>query len=232
MKEGKKRFFTGAELEEMGTPTVDLIQQAIDDGELEKAKKLARRMFREFSFQHDAWVNWITTLSSYIYRHNGDEAVFEAVSECLEELSIAADAYRSQDPGRQAQMLAAGLRAHLTPVVVEEDDEKFTVMMSPCGSGGKLISNKKYETSKILTRIKKPQRITFGRSDFPIYCANCAIENIVPMEKTGYPIWVTDLAEELGETPCKLHIYKDPDRIPARYYERFGLKKPAPKSSI
>lgn len=231
MKAEKKRFFTGAELEEMGNPTVDLIQQAIDAGELDKAKKLARRMFREFSFQHDAWVSWITTLSSYIYKHNGDEAVFEAVNQCLEELSITSDAYRSQDSVRQAQMLAAGLRAHLTPVVVEEDDEKFTVMMSPCGSGGKLISNKKYETSKNLAKIKKPQGITFGRSDFPMYCANCAIENIVPMKKTGYPIWVTDAAEKLGETPCKLHIYKDPDEIPAKYYERFGLKKPSPKSN-
>ncbi len=231
MREGKRRFFTEAELEEMGIPTVDLIQKAIDAGELEKAKKLARRMFREFSFQHDAWVIWITTLSSYIYRHNGDDAVYEAVNECLEELSVASDAYRRQDPCRQAQMLAAGLRAHLTPVVVEEDDEKFTVMMSPCGSGGKLISNKKYETSRNLTRIKNPQRITFGRGDFPMYCANCAIENIVPIEKTGYPIWVTDAAEKLGETPCKLHIYKDPDKIPAKYYERFGLKKPAAKEN-
>lgn len=231
MKEGKKRFFIGTELEEMGTPTVDLIQKAIDAGEREKAKKLARRMHREFAFQHDAWVSWITALTSYIYRHNGDEAVFEAVSQCLDELVQTADAYRSQDPGRQAQMLAAGLRAHLTPVVVEEDDEKFTVMMSPCRSGGKLVRENKYETVKNLTRIKKPQRITFGRSDFPMYCANCAIENIVPMEKTGYPIWVTDPAEKLGETPCKLHIYKDPDRIPAEYYERFGLKKPAPKGN-
>jgi len=231
MKDREKRSFTMAELEEMGTPTVDLVQQAIDAGELEKAKKLARRMFREFSSLHDFWVSEVTTLLSYIYRHNGDEAVFKAVSECLEELSNAADAYRSQDSGRQAQMLAAGLRAHLTPVVVEEDAEKFTVMMSPCSSGGKLISNKKYETSKNLAKIKKPQRITFGRGDFPIYCANCAMENIVPMEKTGYPIWISDVAEKLGETPCKLHIYKDPDKIPAKYYERFGLKKPAPKST-
>ncbi|MDD5398916.1 MAG: hypothetical protein PHU70_07550 [Dehalococcoidia bacterium] len=50
------------------------------------------------------------------------------------------------------------------------------------------------------------------------------------MEKTGYPLWVIDIPEKVGEEPCKFHIYKDPNGIPARFYERYGLKKPTPKS--
>jgi len=226
----KNRFFTENELKEMGIETVNLIQQAIDVGEYEKAKKLTRRMHREFFSQHDSYINWVTSLLSYIYRRNGDKAVYEAIYESFEHLAAVADAYRGQDLGRQAQMLAAGFRGHLISIDVQEDDEKFTLTMPLCGSGGRLIAAKSYESPKNFVKIENPQKMTFGKRNFPIYCAHCSLQDIIPMEKTGYPLWVIDIPEKVGEEPCKFHIYKDPDKIPARYYERYGLEKPAPKS--
>ncbi len=230
MADKKHRFFTESEMKEMGVETVELIQQAIDAGELEKAKKLTRRMHREFFSQHDSYINWVTSLLSYIYRHIGDKAVYQAIYESFEQLATVADAYRGQDPGRQAQMLAAGFRGHLIPLEMNEDDEKFTLMMPLCGSGGRLITGKRYEATKNFVKIEDPQKMTFGKPNFPIYCAHCSLQDIIPMEKTGYPLWVIETPEKVGEKPCTFYIYKDPDKIPARYYERYGLKKPTPKS--
>ena len=46
-----------------------------------------------------------------------------------------------------------------------------------------------------------------------------------------FPILViTEPAAELGRDYCVLKIYKDPKDIPAHYYERLGLTKPAAES--
>jgi hypothetical protein len=231
MPDKKSRFFTKSELKQMGVETVELIQQAVDAGKQEDTKKLARRMYREAYFLHESYRDWITSLLSYIYRHNGDKAVYEALHEAFEQLSIIMDTYRSVDAGRRAEMLAAGFRGHLTSVVVEEDDDKFTVMMPLCGSAGRSLSNKGYEKPTNFAKIKKPQILTFGKRDFPVFCAHCAMEEIVAMEKTGYPVWVIDIPEKVGTGPCKYHIYKDPEKIPSKYYERYGFKKPTAKRS-
>ena len=73
------RVFTDAELEEMGKRTVDLICEAVDAGDKEKAKKLAHRMYREFQSMHDLYRDWSTGLLSYIYDNYGDETLYEAM---------------------------------------------------------------------------------------------------------------------------------------------------------
>lgn len=221
-----ERIFTEAELKEMGVETVDLIQQAIDAGDLEKAKKLTRRMHREFFAMHEGFRNWIACLLSFIGRRLGDEALYEALYDAMSHFADYAKAYRKENVLRQVQMLAAGLRGHLNPLVIEEDDEKVTIMMTPCGSGGRAILNGYYDPPKNYLKVKKPQVMTFGRSNFPVYCCHGAFQDIVPIEMDGYPIWVTLPSEKLGEEPCRFIIYKDLDNIPAEYYERFGKKKP------
>lgn len=221
-----KRVFTEAELREQEVETVDLIQQAIEAGDLEKAKKLARRMYKEFFAMHETFRDWIIGLLSFIGRRMGEGALYEALPETMPNVIELAKAYRKEDIRRQVQMLAAGLRGHLVPLVIEEDDEKFTIMMTPCGSGGRAILNGSYGPPKNFLKIKNPHIMTFGRSDFPVYCCHCAFMDIIPIEATGTPIWVTVPAEKLGVEPCQALIYKDPEKIPAEYYERYGKKKP------
>jgi hypothetical protein len=43
-----ERFFTDEELKTLGQRTLDLLEDALDKGENENAKKLARRMYNEF----------------------------------------------------------------------------------------------------------------------------------------------------------------------------------------
>ncbi len=225
-----EKLFTEAELQELGAETVELVEKAIDAGDLQKAKKLNRRMYKEFYSMHEGFRDWIATLMSYIQKHNGDEALYEALHDVFQDFTILAQIYKAENMKRQGQMLAAGFRGHLTPLKVEEDDEKVTVSMIPCGSGGRAILNGLYNPPKNLAKVKKAQKMTFGKTDVPVYCVHCALQDIVPMEATGYPIWVIDPPDEFGKEPCRYHIYKDPDKIPAKYYERYGLKKPVKKA--
>ena len=224
----KNRVFNDAELEEMGKRTVDLICEAIDAGDREKAKKLSHRMYREFQPMHDLYRDWFTGVLSYIYEHYGDEAVYEAMHQSssvwfkpIVELYDNAESFR-----HQVRILAAGLRGHLQPMKVWEDDEKVCITMMPCGSGERLFKEGGYEPPRNLSIVKKSQVLTYGKPNCPIYCAHEAMLEILPIEWRGYPVWVCFPSEGFATGGCRFCLYKDPKAIPEEVYTRVGKKKP------
>ena len=72
------RLFSEQELAEMGARTLDLLMEAIDAGDKNKAKALAQRMKNEFNYLHDGYMFWVAGLQTYIYKNYGIEAVEEA----------------------------------------------------------------------------------------------------------------------------------------------------------
>lgn len=227
-----ERVFTRAELAEMEKRTVDRLVEAIDQGDQEKARQIARRMYNEFLSMHDLYRNWTTAMLSFIGRKFGDQVLEEAMTEGvkawwlpnLEKLPPGAEAFR-----QRVKMFVAGLRGHLQPLHIEEDDEKVVIQMRPCGSGGRLVLEGKYEGSEAFLTLDKPQRLTYGRASFPVYCAHEPPMERLDIEKHGWPFMVVEPAAQLGKEHCSFVIYKDPSRVPARYYERLGLKKPPAK---
>ncbi|MDP2953167.1 MAG: hypothetical protein Q8O76_07620 [Chloroflexota bacterium] len=227
---GSTRLFTDQELKEMGTLTLDSINEALDKGDGERARRLAKRMYKEFEAMHDLYCAWVTGLLSFIGRRYGDQVLEESLRESCESwIRPLMDIYAKADPRRRLQMLASGLKGHLQPMTIEEDDEKFTIMMQPCGSGGRLVLGGSYGPPRNFLRIKKPQLITYGQADFPAYCAHCPFQEILPEEWTGAPFIVTFPApsDKIGKEPCRMYLYKDPKAIPPEIYRRVGNKKPA-----
>jgi hypothetical protein len=77
--------------------------------------------------------------------------------------------------------------------------------------------------------LKKAGPHTWGETDVPIYCSHCPwVHEIFPIQEVGQggQLWVhaVPFPKKPGD-PCVYHIYKDPKDIPAKYYERIGLKK-------
>jgi len=224
------RLFDDEELLAMGQRTVDRLTTAIEAGEIDEAKKLANRMYNEFLSMHDLYRNWITATLSEIGRRYGDGALEEIMVEgtgawwkpIVKNLPKEKSALR-----QKIKMFAAGLRGHLQPLSITEDDEKVEIKMCPCGSGGRLVNEGKYEGENAFLKIKKEQPLTYGRKDFPVYCAHEYAMEKVDIEENGSPFVVVEPAEKLGKEFCRMIVYKDPKNIPAKYYERLGLKKPA-----
>ena len=77
----KNRVFTDEELKEMGTRTLDLVIEAIDSGNKDKAKELCHRMYQEFQFLHDAYMFWVSGLLTHIYHRYGIDALEQAERE-------------------------------------------------------------------------------------------------------------------------------------------------------
>lgn len=224
------RIFTDRELNEMGTPTIDLLQDAIESDDKEKAKMLANRLQGEASIIHDSYLSWITSLLSFIGRHNGDEAVEASLrefwSEFMKPMAEIIESFDKEGDMRgKADFVGSGFRVHFKPVKIEEDDEKFVFEMQPCGSGQQLMIDKAYEPPYNFLKIKKPQPMTWGQGDFPVYCCHGPVMAMIGIETTGAPFFIEEPSDNIGEKNCKLYLYKDPRNIPEEFYAKVGKKK-------
>ena len=223
------RFFSEAELREMERRTVDRLVDAIDAGDSERARKLARRMYNEFLSMHDLYRNWVTATLSEVGRRYGDEALDDVMVEGVRAWWKPILDSMPSDPAMlpaKVKMFAAGLHGHLQPLEIAEDDEKITIKMCPCGSGGRLVQEGKYEGENAFLKVEKPQRLTYGCKDYPVYCGHEYAMERIDIEENGHPFVVVEPAAEIGKEHCSLMIYKDPKAVPVKFYERIGLKKP------
>ena len=206
----QERLFTDEELEAMGARTLDLLQASLEAGDVDTAKKLSRRMYNEFSAMHDLYRDWLTHLFSIVGRKYGDQVLAEALEETVTGFGrrLMSPRYAGKSTRRKVEILLAGLRGHLEPLEVEEDDEKITVTAVNCGSGARQIKEGLYEGPEGFLKIKDPQPMTFGRPDFPVYCAHCYFQNQFSVEPDGEPLFVTQPPENVGREPCRIYVYK------------------------
>jgi len=220
------RVFTQKELEEIGKRTVDLLTQAIEAGDKERANKLARRMYGEFSSMHDLYVDWAAGFMDYIYTNYGEDALYQALRKVVSASTGPAVDAKKVDFRRRVQGLASVLRGHLEPMKVEEDDAKVCITMETCGSGQRLVQRGAYGPPRNLTRIQKPHAMTWGMSDFPVYCTHAPVLEILSIEQLGYPANVIFPSQKVAEESCKYCVYKNVEDIPEEVYTRVGKQKP------
>jgi hypothetical protein len=223
------RVFSQEELKAMGARTLDALTKALEERDVEGARKLATQMYDEFSSMHHLYVDWIAGLMDYLYKNHGDEALYEALREVIgASMKPMVELWRMLDFRAQVQMLAMVLRGHLESMRVEEDDEKVCIIMQPCGSGQRLCEGGAYEAPRNLTMIQRPHPMTWNRKDFPIYCAHSPVGEILSIEALGYPAIVAHPPEKVGRgQSCAYCIYKNPNDIPEEVYTRVGKEKPA-----
>ncbi len=197
------------ELAAMGRRTVDLLQAAIDEGDAATAKRLARRMYAEFSSMHDLYRNWITGLASFIARKDGDDVAAEALRETVQRFTDeVGPVYDGANDRERISFLAAGIRGHLQEIEVREEADYYEIVSSVCGSGGRQIIDGAYEGDNAFHSIKGPSPITFGRDEIPIYCAHCYFQNHAIPAGQDHPLFETIPADDLGRAPCRLRIHK------------------------
>ena len=225
------REFTDQELEEMGTLTLDRLKQAIDEGNSDKAKALADAMYKESLQMHDMYVDWSAGFMDWIYKNHGDEALLDAQKQVYESFFR----LREMPDMRELpfRVRAAGsvrsLKGHQQPMKIEEDDEKISITMVPCGSGERLYQKGRYDEPYNLSMVEKASPMTASRENYPIYCTHESVIEMLAIESLGYPITVCFPGENVAkeEGGCTFCIYKDFADIPEEVWTRVGKEKPA-----
>lgn len=248
----KKRLFTQEELEKLATPLSIQLEQAAARSDWSEMKKIQALMDQECLCIHEPYVNWIAALQTYIMRHVEEDRLEEAMRWAGEYAvkPVWAD-LRDLDRKGQIEYLASRWRASGSTFWVEEDEEKVTFRMDPCGDGHRLWRNRgswklqrdivkinptrlkypdqgAYGPPKHFSVLSQPRHITHGRSDLPAFCAGCILFNeILATDAFSYPLWVSHPPErDPNQEPCLLHLYKDPRDIPMGAYLQIGKAKP------
>jgi hypothetical protein len=232
------RIFSEQELNDFSKDCVDLALEALDAGDVEKARYWCRREADTKNHMHDVYMDWVAALCSYICEQEGEEAAVRVIKERM----VAKISNAEFVAEKQRIVREEGLRAWVTwciemarqhhshpGLTVAEDDEKITITLNPCGSGGRLIAMGRFEGEDGYRKLRNPGHHTWGETDLPIYCAHCPwAHEIIPLMVggPGAQLWVhaAPFPKNPGD-PCIHVIYKNPDDIPERYYERLGMKK-------
>lgn len=100
--------------------------------------------------------------------------------------------------------------------VIEEPD-RYIMVLAPCGTGGRLR-----KSGAASEGTKKAYPWSWSKKGVCYYCSHCCMfQEILPIEMRGYPICVTEYADN-PKDPCRHLYYKKPELIPDEYFTRIG----------
>ncbi len=200
------------------------IATAVEQGRDEDVRALLRERDRQHQLLHDRFIDITAGFCRYVGTVFGDQRLEGLFRHSGERQRHGFEKWESLVTEDFVRASAHLLKSHMGNVTVTEDDEKFTITQDPCGTGGRLMREGAYEKPDGPYTIATPQAMTFGKANFPSYCAHCAVwNNILCIEWFGHPQWTIDHpATPTG--PCRIHIYKSATRIPLRYYEQVSTR--------
>ena len=107
------RWFDPEELEQLSRPTMDRAIEAIDAGDLDRARSLCEEMKHEWLMLHDLMAESVLSLISFVQDKLGDDGVKDAWEQSTEKgWRRHHDAIGRIDRRRLVYLLAATWRAH------------------------------------------------------------------------------------------------------------------------
>lgn len=195
------------------------ILAAIDAGDAKGAiGMLEKRESEHYVPFHDRIIRYMAETFGWALRHYGNDELLRFQLGTAEGQRSGFEAWEKMPAEEFAQVSAFLLKQHLGHVEISEDDEKFTIDMSPCGSGGRLRRSGGYEgEGGTLPFVEGAGPLTFGKDRLPVYCSHCPIWNgSATLNWFGRAHWVfSDPARADGG--CQALIYKQPGYTPQAY---------------
>jgi len=226
--------------DELGKSTVKAIKEAIDEGKLEDARELTDYSITESKGLHDLMSDWVYDLLDKVAKRFGEQAMYEILKSAQETWMMKRSwkGYLRMTVRERVALTAEVLRSHRCgpdqdgDVTITEDQESLSIVMDPCGSGGRMRRGDPVDGTP--SRLGKPYNFgstqeehtwAWSKKDVPYYCIHCAVNETVMMENGEHPLWVTEFDHD-ADKPCTWKFYKKADDIPDVYYDRLGFKKP------
>ena len=169
---------------------VSVKQRAIDAvkaGDTEAAVKYIEELYNGFKPLHSRYCEWLQLLMAYIGEKLGEDAVEDVLKRTYEEVYgvLQKAGVHGANPTLSAEDLvrrwAAANHNHFSDFYVEEDDEKYTMVIPFCGSGGMLHNaDRPGKTSK-------PYPWSFDQAGVTYYCCHEPVFEGIVTESGGTP---------------------------------------------
>lgn len=184
--------------------------EAIKSGDKEEAIKYIEQMSQEAKRAHDRAIEWIQSLLNFTAETQGEEAVEQALKKSFDDVykdrRIAAPNVQSAE--EQVRIWCQVHRAHYSNFYVEEDEEKFVVVILFCGTGGKLHDEDKAgKTQKAYPWSFNQAGVTYYCCHEPVFEAMAATYGM-DIEDHTYKTIFDDNGKPVGHE-CRWIVYKN-----------------------
>ena len=201
----------------------DEVLEALAQDQAEPAIGLLDAKDEAYLALHDPMVRFMADSFAWVFNHFGKKALLDFHMAGAEGQRAGFEKWEQMPAAEFAATTAFLLKQHMGQVEVREDERRFTIHQSLCGSGGRLRLAGAYDGPQSLPFVEGPGPLTFGEARMPVYCTHCAIWNgTATLRWFGRAQWVFEQpAREDGS--CTLHIYKRREDIPADYAHSVGV---------
>ncbi len=201
----------------------DDVVLALAEGRAQDAMALLDAKDRAWLALHDPLVRFMADAFAWVLARFGTQGLLQFHLDTAEGQCAGFEKWERMPPDEFAATTAFLLRQHMGKVQVEEDERRFTIRQSPCGSGGRLRLGGAYDGPHSLPFVEEAGPLTFGEPRMPVYCTHCAIWNgSATLRWFGRAQWVFERPARANGS-CTLHLYKRREDAPADYTRRVGL---------
>jgi hypothetical protein len=200
--------------------------RAAEAGQGARALELVERKERaQYVPLHDRLIRFMADAFAWVLEHRGPDELLRFHLATAEGQRAGFEKWERMPPEEFAWVSAFLLKQHMGRVEVHEDDEKFTIEQTPCGSGGRLRLLGAYSGPGALPFVETPGPLTFGQQRMPVYCSHCAIWNgTATLRWFGRAHWVFE-SPARPDGACSLRVYKRRDATPPEYAARVGVPR-------
>lgn len=182
---------------------------AVKAGDKDKALKSIEELYQMFLSLHDRYGDWMLLLLTFIGEKLGEEAVEEATRRGANEIYSDrwVDGFRRMTAEEITRAMCLVHKTHYSDYYVEEDDEKFVIVINYCGSGGRM------QKQEIGGKTQKAYPWSYDQKGVNYYCVHESVFNQAFREwkfdkiKFEYGKQFDDEGKPTGE-PCRYIIYK------------------------
>lgn len=183
---------------------------AIKSGETEEALNYTHELYEMFRGMHDGFINTISLMHGKLAEAYGEEWLEEFTRKRMARYRTIFQAMKDMNPEQRVRKICEIHRPMYSEFHVEEDEEKFVVVITGCNNGGRLIRDGIAKQQNALTLKAYPW--CFNRVGVPYYCIHAAIFNEI-FKELGLNIeiqWGRQYDEQGKpmDEPCRYIILK------------------------
>ena len=167
-----------------------------------------------YRVHHDWWVDRVSVLLSHVYRTHGVDGLERSLRFTGRDFLLPWMPYDIQHPARRRlRVWVETAKGNMSTIGgIEEDDEKFTITMDPCGSCGRQVAEREFPGPYDLAVIAEDSPLSFGHGGTSVYRSHVAvIHHLIPLEQRGVPWPVINCPGPRQGGPCRTFLFKDPD---------------------
>jgi len=214
------------ELKELSMSNLDKVRRALDQGNIEEARRCAEVMEEEAKHAHDTMVTFVGVLLTYIGKNFGEDKVVDALHFRHSLGAQVAERMLGMSPEDAVRFKTMMHRAHHSNITMTEEKDRYVMKLDPCNSGGRMLRE-----NPELGKIKKAMPESWNRTGVSYYCTHCALHSIMGVKKGApHPTWVYERPDD-PQAPCFQYCYKTTEAVPEKKFEELGLKKPSTKTA-